>query len=555
MRGLGTGRPGGHFVVASAAAGLVALALVGTARAADPPSIAQPADDGLARALAEGQISEAEFALERAVAVFRPERTRDVYGYVEPPDPREGTIILRDLAARVPELSPTQRALAERILARPTDRLDAIHGYRTGARRVCGTRMCFWWVRKTSDAPRLYDGNRNRVPDWVDFTRKTFGDVWRRQVRHFGYRAPRSDRPSRNDGGDGRLDVYVADVGADGLYGYCTTDDPGRRVRRNVSAYCVVDDDFTSRQFAGSAFGRRALQVTAAHELFHAVQYAYDWLEDLWLMEGTATWIEDEIYDRVNDNRQYLRTSPLSTRPEFSSTSLDYHSRDPAESGAGFKYGVWIFWRYLSERFGREIVREVWARADARPRAPDEYSARALVSALRARGATLGTVLGDFAAANVTPATTYSEGAAYPVPRPAREFVVTPTGLPRVERNIPHLAAEYIELVPQGIDPAATLAITLDLPAPVTAPSASALVQMPDGSLTRIPAVQDEVSGRWRIDVPGFAGAQRVRLALTNASTRYRCWRGTVYSCRGKPLDDTVVFGFEAALAPVAPGP
>ena len=33
---------------------------------------------------------------------------------------------------------------------------------------------------------------------------------------------------------DGKLDVYIADIGEDGLYGYCTTDDPSLAVNTNV---------------------------------------------------------------------------------------------------------------------------------------------------------------------------------------------------------------------------------------------------------------------------------------------------------------------------------
>ena len=50
-----------------------------------------------------------------------------------------------------------------------------------------------------------------------------------------------------------------------------------------------------------------ALQVTAAHEYFHLVQFGYDINEDGWIMESTATWAEDEVFDSINDNAQYLR--------------------------------------------------------------------------------------------------------------------------------------------------------------------------------------------------------------------------------------------------------
>ena len=33
--------------------------------------------------------------------------------------------------------------------------------------------------------------------------------------------------------------------------------------------------------------------------------------EDLWLLETTATWVEEQVYDDINDNRQYLPVSQI----------------------------------------------------------------------------------------------------------------------------------------------------------------------------------------------------------------------------------------------------
>jgi hypothetical protein len=556
MRGLLIGRAP-RLRPAVLALALVALLIPATGAAQttvrDHPELA-PVYDGLARALARGRLTEAEYALERARALYRPERARRLFGDVATPDPRAGQAILRDLAARRGELAPAQRAAAERILARPTDRGDAIHGYRARARRTCGTQMCFWWVTRTHDAPSLVDRNRNRVPDWVDLTRATFGRVWLTQVREYRYRAPLNDRRSRSHGPNGKLDIYIADVGAEGLYGYCTTDDPRGGWRLAVSAYCVVDDDFARRQFEGGAIGRQALEVTAAHEFFHAVQYAYDWREDLWFMEGTAAWIEDEVYDDVNDNRQYLRTSPLSSRLFW--YSLDWYDPDPGDPNAGFKYGVWIFWRYLSERFGRDVVRETWERAAV----PGTYSLKGLAYELRARGADLGPVFSDFGVANLYPAISYSEGAEYPAPRPDDEKEVTIDGVGHTPIWLSHLANDYYEFFAADELPAeSVLTFTLELPPPESSPSASAVVEQADETIVRIPAVYDEVALRWRIVVPEFGSTRRVTLVLTNASRRFVCRKRTVYSCRGRPLDDPPDdhpnFTFRADVSEPAPAP
>ena len=524
-----------------ALAATVFLLAVGGASAKDVPDLDPAADDGLARALENGRLTEAEYALERALAIYQPERARRLFGSVSPPEPRAGTYVLRDLAARLGDLSPAKQRAAARILARPTDRNDAIHGYRTrGARRTCDPRMCFWWVGRTSDAPSLRDANRNRVPDWVDRTREVFATVWATQVGQFRYRRPLSDLRSKNDGGSRKLDIYIADVGADGLYGYCTTDDPRRRLRRAVSAYCVVDDDFARSQFEGSATGIRALKVTAAHEFFHAIQFAFDWREDLWLMEGTATWIEDEVYDGVNDNIQYLRTSPISERLFY--LSIDYYNQDPSEIDANYKYGVWIFWRYLSERFGRDVVREVWQKAGA-----GQYSTRAVVSTLATREVAFRDFFTDFGVANLYPEASYAEGSTYPTPEPSRTLV-GPSGISRIPVRMPHLSNDYYAFAPTGLPPTATLTFRLELPPAVAAPNATALVEQPDGTVLRTAAVQDATTGQWTITVPGFGSARRVVLMLTNASTRFQCFRGTVFSCHGRPLDDDADFFYEASV-------
>ena len=103
-------------------------------------------------------------------------------------------------------------------------------------------------------------------------------------------------------------DVYLADIG-DYAYGYCNTDlPPGEYVEGNaVYTFCVLDNDYSFDEFGDANTPAWSfMQVTAAHEYFHAVQAAYDWEEDFWLLEATATWVEDEVYDDINDNVGYL---------------------------------------------------------------------------------------------------------------------------------------------------------------------------------------------------------------------------------------------------------
>ena len=179
------------------------------------------------------------------------------------------------------------------------------------------------------------------MPDQVDATLGAFETAWRVEVVQMGFRAPRSDGSSADHGPNDLLDVYLADVGASGLTGYVATDDPhaddDTYQYRDYSAYIVVDDDFSVAQL-GSSGGLGGLRATAAHEFFHAVQYAYDSSEDAWLTEGTAVWMEDVVADDVDANRRWLRSSAL------------VHPWVPIDSSRGLnEYGAWIFWRFLTE--------------------------------------------------------------------------------------------------------------------------------------------------------------------------------------------------------------
>jgi len=514
------------------------------------PALRPAGNDGIARALRTGELTKAEYALERVRALRNPSRARRLFGDVETAGGRDATQLLRDLAARLDQLSPAQRTIAQRLLARPTSSRDPFRKYRYPAKRTCERRMCFWWTTKGVDAPSLRDANRNHVPDWVDATRKVFAHVWSTEVGSYGYRAPRSDATSRNNGGNKKLDIYIADLGSMGLYGYCTSDDPATAFRSYASAYCVVDDDFSRRQFRTGAYGQNALKVTAAHEFFHAVQFGYDWLEDAWLMEGTAAWIEDEVYDSINDNRQYLSRSPIGATQFWH--PLDYYSTNNNSAESLYKYGAWIFWRFMSEHYGRGVVRLVWRRADSIRGAPDDYSIKAVSNVLAGKGTNLTDFLADFGATNLLPAIpgAYQEGAFYPTITPTATQAVGPAGLARSPQiQMPHLSNDYYAFVPSSVEPDSTLTLDVELPGPETSPRAQAIYQKNDGSVTRLPAVQDIVTGHWLIVVPNFELATRVTLVLTNASARFTCWRGKVYSCQGTPLDDNVVDFFTATVS------
>jgi hypothetical protein len=539
-------------------AALAALAAAGSAHAAtkELPALSPAPADSLTRALASGEIGEGRYALERAKSLFDRRSVAAAYGPVSRVGRQDATLILRDLAVRLGELGPGERAAAEAILARPDDPSagDDEASYSVEpAPPVCTERFCVHYVTQSGDAPALADSSGNGLPDQVDLTVRVLDEVWAKEIGEYGFRAPKPDDTSENHGPDGKLDVYLADVGADSLYGYCTTDDPALAEIENgpwdTSAYCVLDNDFSPSQFSGGASGEQALEVTAAHEFLHAVQFAYDVLEDRWFMEGTATWMEDEVYDDVNDNYQYLTSSALSNP----AVSLDLADLDFSSPTGGFQYGAFVYFRYLSESFQTpQVIRRAWEFADGSRGALDQYSYRAINSALREKGTTARLAFARFGAVNTAPASFYEEGAAYPVPHARRSLTLVAARPASGKTKLSHLATSYVRFTPGADVAGAQLRLTLDLP-PRTRGSEASLVLLDAAGAPTIVPVTLTKAGDATATVPfGTPEVAAVQLVLTNASARFQCWRRSAYSCQGRSLDDALSFRYQAQVLPPA---
>lgn len=508
--------------------------------------------DGLTRALAGGRISAAEEALLRAKALFEPARVVARYGTVARPGRRDATMILRDLGLRLGQLSPRQQKLARGILARPADAFNSSNnpnGWADGedpSSPDCGPDVCVHWAAPGGDAPASTDTTpANGIPDWVDSTLATVEDVWNTEVVDMGYRAPLSDTTSTDHGPDGKLDVYISNLGPQQLYGYCTSDDPKVATLGNVgvtwdvSAYCVVDNDYAEQIF-GNHTPIQNLEVTLAHEFFHAVQFAYDFGEDRWLMEGTATWMEDQVYTTINDNRQYLQNSPM----KYPWVPLDHSNR------CCFQYGSWIWFRYLSESMNPTVIQQIWDRA-ASAAGPDDYSSQAVSNVLKAHGTTFRRKFGDFAVWNRIPAKRYSEGSHYPTPVGSGSFTLGSTHKSTgwLGLKLKHMSSVYVTFKPSKSDGArAHLTVQYDGPKNGYGPEGRLIVISKSGSIAVKRFDLNRLGdGSLRVGF-GRGHVSKVVLVESNASIRFNCWNTTQYSCQGVPRDDGRVYSFLARI-------
>jgi len=513
------------------------------------PAAASAASDGLTRALEQGTLTRAQYALQRARSIFEPGAVRARFGRVTPVTGFEATGVLRDLVLEYPSLSGSEQRVAREILARPDDddSPNELGGHydpdvvaSDDYKHSCHATYCVTWVTTSSDAA---------TPAFIDDVFTTMDTVWSTEIDEMGYRRPKSDITSTDPRNlNGLIDIYVKDLPR-GLYGYCTTDDPTAfdpgESNLDVSAYCVVDNDYLPSEFSGAASGLAALQVTAAHEFFHAVQFAYNYFQDRWLLESTAAWMEDEVFTGVNDNYQYLLSSALTSPgvPLDTATTDDQYDT--------FKYGGWLFFRFLSESTNASVVRRIIELGGS----PEErLSIYAVNQALRQRGSSFGAAFTAFGAANVAPASFYEEGADY---RSNGRQLAAPVG-PAItlsgskrdsgwkKRSLLHLTTGYGNVVAGGgVAASAKVRILLDLPPRARGSQASLLLESKSGAL-KIRRVTLSSAGDATTTVPLGAG---VVVVLSNVNLELAaCRRGSPFACAGTYKHDPALFRFRAQL-------
>ena len=444
---------------------------------------------------------------------------------------RDHTLDLRD--AYVAASAWSARGTEARS-ARPSDPTDGTGDFfwdpAAERARACGPTVCIHYVTTTSDAPPM-TATDGVTPDWV---RRNLDGAERslERMAELGYPAPPSDG---GRGDSAQFDVYLADIGRVGLYGYCAPETPVPGAPNHASSYCVFDNDFTGFPMPPD----ESLQVTVAHELFHAVQFGLDVNEDRWFLESTATWIEEQVADDINDNRQYLSSGQLGRR----NVPLDHSTAD-----LGI-YGNWIFFQFLEQRYGVDAVRQVWQYAEAGPGARNDFSVRAVRRLVESHHDSFARVYAAFALANLAPHRVYDEGSAY---RPAAVDTVARLGPGRATWRQRGVAVQHLTAHATTIRPRTTLRGQARLRIAVTATrgsgaAATARVFLTSGRVATLPIrLRRGDGGRVVSFTP--SRVRKVVLVVANASTRYRCEQQTPNACQGTPRDDRQRFGLAATV-------
>ncbi|MEW5873945.1 MAG: MXAN_6640 family putative metalloprotease [Candidatus Zixiibacteriota bacterium] len=343
--------------------------------------------------LAAGAAYESDLVL-RAEAVFGGLRTG-----VAPDAPVKcGTPLAYEIRMAWPNLSAGARErLSEIVQLAERPQLDEFYDVDTpeGDFRIHYTRT------GTHAIDMSFGVGEGNVPVYVLKCAAYIDTTVRVEITELGYRFPVSDQLGNGEE-DPRYDVYFLNLGP-GFYGLTVSEAivrPGGTGPYLSTSYLQLNSDY-KRIFGYSDRPFDAMAVTVAHEFNHAVQWSYDAAEaELreppgggdsefypWFFELTSTYLEDVVFDYVNDYQLYLPAFfdyPWMSLRRFSGGSN-------AESLHPYASCIWGF--YLRETLDDEVMREFW---DVCGSDPGFNTFQAFEEVLQSRGSSFADEWGEF---------------------------------------------------------------------------------------------------------------------------------------------------------------
>lgn len=326
-------------------------------------STASPmAFEQLRAALNQGRLTYEQYLVYSALNIFAPEQIPQPYQLASTDLPlKTGTFIVQEVKANWQRLSPAaqaqlapyfERPQLPRSVLSPSGRFR-IHFETFGSHQVDAT-----------------DANQNKIPDFIDRSAEYFDHTHAAIVNELGY-----DSPPADSGGRGKeFDIYV--LALNRTYGitYLEEQVPGKTDA--FSCYIEIDNDYAGF----STKPLPALMVTSAHEYFHAVQVGYRYRDDdVFFMEMCSTWMEDYLYDEVNDYLLYLNNF-------FNQINYPFYYTN----GSWFEYASCLWNHMIVKKYGPDVIRQIWA---AIPRQPALLAIRQVLGGY---GTTLNRELADF---------------------------------------------------------------------------------------------------------------------------------------------------------------
>lgn len=314
---------------------------------------------------------------------------------------KNATLIIRDLKRDFDSLLPQTKETLRPYLfkSKGISYVPKVAGTGNGASKVAVTGgFGLTYSSETENFNIQWGSAINVDPSYVTQLGQYLEAAWTDIIINQGYSDPMPGyKLDVYIGATDATDVYYSDVPIyPYLYGYVS-------YYNDINfPYMVVNHDYSwslpnddpDNWIAG------AMKVTVAHEYFHVVHLAMDYWEDSWWMEASATWMEDEVFNYVNDYVNFINSSYGWTKNPNASLFL-YNGRH--------EYGSAIWAKHISESWGgAQAIKSVWDKCKA---VQGSSSETALNNFFKAKATTLTEEFKKFAAKNAF--MNYSEGENY----------------------------------------------------------------------------------------------------------------------------------------------
>jgi hypothetical protein len=254
------------------------------------------------------------------------------------------------------ELSMQKRTAIQKILSRPVKQKD--RPSRSGRFRIHYDTTGFDAPSMITSAPNSHK-IPNSVEQYIDSVSAYFDFAWKLEVDTLGYLAPPSDG---TQGGGPEYDVYVSQRGLND-FGLTNWDESVDIItsgsRKTYSTFIEIDNAF----FEFRTPGMDGLRITAAHEFHHACQVGNYGIwdntivpnYDFYFYELSAVYMERVAYSGIHD---FYFDLPAYFQRFRDSQSRSMSFSTYTQQYPGYERSVWA--QYLSQRFGRDFMRQVW---------------------------------------------------------------------------------------------------------------------------------------------------------------------------------------------------
>ena len=189
------------------------------------------------------------------------------------------------------------------------------------------------------------DYNNSQIRNLSNTLLQIAEHVYKKEIEELKFKAPKNSSKYY-------IDIYIANTNA-------YNEDSGKNIviSNEYCGYATYYSNKTPYFIINPHMNIDLYKVTIAHEFFHTIQFSYfdfmqlddkTWEKDLWFLEATATMMEDEVYDNINDYINYLYYYF-----PYTYKSLDYYN-------GGIEYGKVLFAKFLKKEYGINIIKSIF---------------------------------------------------------------------------------------------------------------------------------------------------------------------------------------------------